>query len=323
MTICASRILAESGKLVVIDETAGLQNAVATPGVVGDSDDNDIAGPFPVSVINPGVPGADSTLFGAPAIAQSVGAVVVVTPNYGAMVPGIAYSIDVPGSSVASGLTTTSGKAITLFEVSPTLVVGRYDADGNGISSSDPAAFAIHIDATTGVMTVIQYVAIKHDDRGDFDEDNDNGNNANDAAPDDPLTAQQWIANGSLRVTATVTDHDGDSVDQRFDIGNAIVFEDDGPSLTVTAPAAINGLDFGNFVPNGNAWGTDSGTATGTNGGWTIADANQGHSGGGNTGPGAVQLERVGDGYLGLHSSTNGFMVDLDASARDVQISQS
>ena len=119
----------QSGKLVVIDETAGLQNAVATPGVVGDSNDNDIAGPFPVSVTNPGVPGSDSTLFGAPAIAQSVGAVVAVTPNYGADGPGsIVYSLDVPGSSVASGLTTTSGKAITLFEVSSTLIVGRYDA---------------------------------------------------------------------------------------------------------------------------------------------------------------------------------------------------
>ena len=92
-------------------------------------------------------------------------------------------------------------------------------------------------------MSVIQYVAIKHDDRGDFDEDNDNGNNVNDAAPDDTLTAQQWITNSALRVTATVTDHDGDSVDHGYEIGNAIRFEDDGPSLTVTAPAAISGPD--------------------------------------------------------------------------------
>ena len=29
----------------------------------------------------------------------------------------------------------------------------------------------------------------------------------------------------------------------------------------------LNGLDFGTFTPNGNAWGIGSGTATGTNGG--------------------------------------------------------
>ena len=42
-----------------------------------------------------------------------------------------------------------------------------------------------------------------------------------------------------------------------------------------------------------------------------------------NTGSGAVQLERVGDGYQGdAHSSTHGFMVDLDATAHDMKLSQ-
>ena len=190
----------QSGTLVVIDETAGPQNITATPLVPGDANDNDITGAFPVTVTNPGVPGTNSTLFGAPQVAQSVGAVVAVTPNYGADGPGsVVYSIDVPGTSVASGLTTTSGHPITLFEVNSTLIVGRYDVNNGSVGTNDPAAFAIYIDPTTGQMSVIQYVAIKHDDRGDFDEDNDNGNNANDAAPDDPLTAQQWITNGSLR----------------------------------------------------------------------------------------------------------------------------
>ena len=35
-----------------------------------------------------------------------------------------------------------------------------------------------------------------------------------------------------------------------------------------------------------------------------------------------MQLERVGDGYEGMHSSNNGYMVDLDASPHDVKISQ-
>ena len=98
--------------------------------------------------------------------------------------------------------------------------------------------------------------------------------------------------------------------------------------LTVTAPDAVsNSFDFGNdFVINNNRWGTGSGIDSGPLAGtWTIADANDGHSGADlipDTGNGTVQLERVGDGYEGMHSSTGGFMVDLDASPHDVEISQ-
>ncbi|QUS39179.1 VWA domain-containing protein [Tardiphaga alba] len=231
------KFILQSGASVTIDETAGLQNATATPNVVGDKDDNDVAIPFPVAVTNPGNPGSTSTLNGAPAVAQSAGPVVVVTPNYGADGPGsTVFAIDVPGNNaVDSGLRTTVGdRPIYLFEVNSTLIVGRYDVNGGSISSSDPAAFAIHIDPTTGKLTVVQYVAIEHDDRGDFDEYNDNGSSANDASPDDGRPIQQAITNGAVRVTVTVTDHDGDSVSESFNIGNKIVFEDDGPTVQVT-----------------------------------------------------------------------------------------
>ena len=128
-----------------------------------------------------------------------------------------------------------------------------------------------------------------------------------------------------VTLTATITDKDLDTDSATIDLGAKITFYDDGPTLAVTAPAAIHGLDFGSFALNNNAWGTGSGVATGTNGGWTIDDANAGHQPGdqiGNTGGGAVQLERVGDGYEGMHSSTHGFMVDLDASPHDLKISQ-
>ena len=87
------------------------------------------------------------------------------------------------------------GKPISLFEINSTLIVGRYDgSDGNlTIGNNDPAAFAISIDPTTGKITVVQYVAIRHDDRGDFDEDNDTGQDINDAPPNNSHTDQQWI----------------------------------------------------------------------------------------------------------------------------------
>ena len=180
--------------------------------------------------------------------AQSAGAIVAVTPVFGADGPaaggGVNFAIDVPGitpggSSVSSGLFTTEGQEIRLFEINSQLIVGRYDGPdgGSSVGTSDPAAFAIHIDAATGVVTVVQYVSIKHDDRGDPDEVNDNGNNTNDALPDDPLTVQQWLNNGALRVTATVTDGDGDSVSQAYEIGNKIVFQDDGPTVSIIAAA--------------------------------------------------------------------------------------
>jgi T1SS-143 domain-containing protein len=229
----------QSGKLVVIDETAGLQNATATPGVPDDANDNDTSNPFPVAVTNPGVPAADSTLFGAPQVAQSNGAVVAVTPHYGADGPGsTVFTIDVPGSSTSSGLTTVSGQPITLFEVNANLIVGRYDGPdaGSSVGTNDPAAFAIYINPTTGVISVVQYVAIKHDDRGDFDENNDDGSNGNDASPNDtPNPVQQSIIDSAIRVTVTVTDHDGDSVDATYNIGSKIVFEDDGPAISITA----------------------------------------------------------------------------------------
>ncbi len=277
----------QSGKLVVIDETAGLQNATATPGVTGDSNDNDTSNPFPVAVTNPGVPAADSTLFGAPQVAQSNGAVVAVTPHYGADGPGnIAFTIDVPGgSSASSGLTTVSGQPITLFEVNANLVVGRYDGPdgGSGVGTSDPAAFAIHIDPATGVISVVQYVAIKHDDRGDFDENNDDGSNGNDALSNDsPDPVQQSIINSAIRVTATVTDHDGDSVDEQFEIGSKIVFEDDGPTISITATSeagvvlttqdadtigaatdtAISAANFSGVFATTSSYGADGGGST-------------------------------------------------------------
>jgi T1SS-143 domain-containing protein len=172
--------------------------------------------------------------------ARSTGPIVSIVPNFGADGPGanggINYAIDVPnGSNALSGLQTTDGRNIRLFEVNSTLVVGRYEVGGNndpdGSGADEPAAFAIHIDPTTGVVTVVQYVSIKHDDRGDPDEANDNGNNVNDAPPNDALTVQQAITTGALRVTATVTDGDGDSVTYQANIGNKIIFQDDGPDI--------------------------------------------------------------------------------------------
>lgn len=150
--------------------------------------------------------------------AQSTGPIVSVNANVGAdNPPTLTYAIDVPGGTNAlAGLQTTDGRNIRLFEVNSTLVVGRYEIGGNNDpdgSADEPAAFAIHINPTTGIVTVVQYVSLKHPLGG--------------ANHDDAVS----IANGALRITVTVTDADGDSDTVQFNVGSKIVFEDDGPSI--------------------------------------------------------------------------------------------
>ncbi|WP_212488921.1 DUF5801 repeats-in-toxin domain-containing protein [Bradyrhizobium liaoningense] len=206
-------------------------------------------------------------------------------------------------------------RTIYLFKQADGSIIGRVGDDPNG-------AIALHIvisgSATDPQIMVEQYLPIQH---------------GNTASNDEPASLTFDDRDASLGITLTVsaTDGDGDTATDSKTVTIAsqsssfLVIEDDGPTLNVTAPGAINGLDFGTFSLNNNEWGLGSGTATGTNGGWTIADTNSGHSGGDlvlNAGGGAVQLERVGDGYQGMHSSTGSYMVDLDASPHDVKISQ-
>ncbi|MEO6382597.1 MAG: DUF5801 repeats-in-toxin domain-containing protein, partial [Nitrobacter sp.] len=221
-----------------------------------------------------------------------------------------------------------SDDTIYLFQVSPTEIVGHVGNDPEG-------AIAIRItltnpDSLSGAQLVVdQYMAIDHgDDLNNFDS----------VQFLKLFGGEEGQASLSLGITltATITDNDGDHASSSSTIVIAdndpssqtsiVSFQDDGPALTVTPhDFAQNSFFFDGFVEN-NAWGTGSGINTSGNaGGWAIADANDGHSSDliSNTGSGAVQLERVGDGYNGggagnvMHSSTHGFMVDMDASARD------
>ena len=170
-----------------------------------------------------------------------------ITPSgtYGAdgQGPAVQYSLTV--NSLPSGLQTTEGKNILLVKQSDGVIVGRVDADTDGVVDADElAAFAIHVNPANGQLTLVQYLSIKHDDRGDSDESNDNGTNANDdQAPDDATEpVQQFLATGSLSLTATFTDGDGDFTTASTDISNRIIFEDDGPTsgtVSITSGTAL------------------------------------------------------------------------------------
>src|SRR6185369_11129640 len=99
-----------------------------------------------------------------PQYATKAGLVSTAGSSFGADNEGattaISLSISAPG--VDSGLTTTDGHHIFLFNEGG-LIVGRYETDGvAGITTADKAAFAVAIDPTTGDVSVVQYVSLHH-----------------------------------------------------------------------------------------------------------------------------------------------------------------
>ncbi|MBX3521835.1 MAG: tandem-95 repeat protein [Xanthobacteraceae bacterium] len=211
------------------------------------------------------------------------------TVDFGGDGPGsLVFALIV--SNANSGLADTlSGQNIVLVQ-NGAVIEGR-TATGNDLS------FTISVDAN-GDVTLTQYRAVVHNDPLDHDEAG---------------ASAAVLSSGAIALTLTITDADLDSSSNTIDISSIFRFEDDGPTLSLSpANNLLNGLFFDGFTPNGNAWAAGSGTAAGTAGGWAITG----------DGPGTVELQRVGDGYLGMHSSTHGFMVDMDASPGNVAISQ-
>ena len=203
---------------IVIDET---------PGVDGDSNDTtDVA----VSNLFSGVinVGHDADM-ASPQFATGKSPIVNVVADFGTDGPhganaaaGTHYVLTTtptPGG-VDSGLTTTEGAHIFLFsENNDTIIVGRYDSNGdNQITAADNAAFAFTVDPATGVVSIAQYVSLHHPDT---------------SSPDEGI----YLNNGTLSVQVTVTDGDGDTASQSVDVSGMIRFEDDGPTVTALADA--------------------------------------------------------------------------------------
>ena len=103
-------------------------------------------------------------------------------------------------NGIDSGLMTTAGKHIFLFEQGG-LIVGRFEggAGSDPAESNDVAAFAIAID-DTGHISIAQFVSLQHPNTGSNDED-------------------IFIGSGKISAVITVTDFDNDvatdSVDHR------------------------------------------------------------------------------------------------------------
>ncbi|MBM0491436.1 retention module-containing protein [Aeromonas jandaei] len=129
------------------------------------------------------------------------------TSNFGADGAGtLAYSLSISASGVDSGLNdTATGQNILLYLESGS-VVGRV---GN---SSGSVAFTLTVNSS-GVVTLDQLRAIEHTPNSGPDQES------------------SLLSANLVKLVGTITDKDGDSQSASVDLGSAISFRDDGPSV--------------------------------------------------------------------------------------------
>ncbi len=206
---------------------AGSEDTVTISGIgftVTDSDGSPVPGSF-TATITDDVPTAAATAAEAPALvvddstlgidasADFSGAFDLQAGADGRA--KVAYALGVAAAGADSGLTdTATGEAILLY-LENGLVVGRVGSEAGDI------AFTVTVDAA-GTVTLDQQRAIVHDDPADPVE----------TAPD---AAETLASAGLVTLTASVTDGDGDTASARLNIGQALLFEDDGPTITAIA----------------------------------------------------------------------------------------
>ncbi|WEK03740.1 MAG: DUF5801 repeats-in-toxin domain-containing protein [Candidatus Devosia phytovorans] len=250
-------VAAIADNTITHDESAWPQNALWDRfGPTGDRDDNDVEVVKSIlkvsqlfsDVASKGndadVPAAARIFFdGAIGYAQSTQALVSVDVNFGAdgrassnaLVFGLSLGLD-----GESGLFTTAGQPIVLV-IEGDLVVGRV-WDGEMLGD---AAIAIHVDATTGKVTIAQWLSLQHADA---------------SSPDEVVSL---VAN-AVHVVVTATDGDNDAQSASADISAQIRFEDDAPAISnVRYDNRSNALDDDaqfRGIPGGP--GDDAGDAT-------------------------------------------------------------
>lgn len=215
----------DDGPKITSVTTSGTLIHDETSGNDGPNDSNTNFSALFASVTNKGNdPHVNNAFEPAIGYAQTSGSIVFVNANFGSDGPhptqDVKYALSIGNQNTS--LRTTEGQIIKLF-LENGIIVGRYDANNsNFVHPSEPAAFAIHINSDTGVITLVQYVSLLHPIQGD--------------SHDEPV----FLAANNVRVTVTVKDGDGDTDSESVNIGHLISFEDDGPSVTVGVSTQFN-----------------------------------------------------------------------------------
>ena len=144
------------------------------------------------------------------------------------------YGLNVVGATTTI-VDTLSQETVTLVQDDAGTVRGVVTIDG-----AEVTVFAVVVDDQTGEITFVQYRAVDH---------------GADYSGETPISLpDEILALGSehLQATFTVTDNDGDTVSSAADIGDRLIFEDDGPSIN-DDNASVSLDD--DLLPNGNEGG--------------------------------------------------------------------
>ncbi|MCY1211029.1 repeat domain protein [compost metagenome] len=208
----------------------------------------------------------------------------------------ITYSLDVKSPGVESGLLDSeTGDSIHLFKEGAD-IVGR-------VSGGGQLAFRLSVTAE-GMVTLVQARAIVH---------------SPDSGPDQAATLS---AADLITLAATITDGDGDKDSATLDLGNAISFRDDTPTVTSNALVQLDDDALPGGIAGGAGDDADSLNTSGTLGFSFGAD-----------GPGSVQwlttgspdgftYEKSGSDLLIKQGSTTVLKVTLDSATGAYTVTQ-
>ncbi|GID07262.1 DUF5801 repeats-in-toxin domain-containing protein [Pseudomonas sp. 008] len=168
-----------TGASVTLDETAGLQNATATPGTTGDADDNDIPLTSLPSTFSTRLTALGAGTATGAALSGYTGAVgntgsnaFSVSADPGATITNISFvdSTGAPLNGVDSGLDTINGTSIFLYtDTNDNILLGRAGGPSGAI------VFAAYIEETGsplsgGKIWTVEYQPIKHPDATNPDD---------------------------------------------------------------------------------------------------------------------------------------------------------
>ncbi|SDH11690.1 DUF5801 repeats-in-toxin domain-containing protein [Nitrosomonas sp. Nm132] len=171
--------IATTGETITLDETAGLQNATATPAPAGDANDNDIANTALPTVFSArltalglGAPTIGTALSGYTGVAGNTGSnIISVTPAPGGAITdlGLVGPGGAPLNGLDSGLDTLSGANILLYtDTNNNIVLGREEG-------TNAIVFALYLEETgtpvTGAkMWTVQYAPLLNTDPANHDD---------------------------------------------------------------------------------------------------------------------------------------------------------
>ncbi|MGE3319948.1 MAG: DUF5801 repeats-in-toxin domain-containing protein, partial [Candidatus Berkiella sp.] len=135
------------------------------------------------------------------------------------------YGSDGAGTKVFS-LVATDGTDSGFMTPDGSTIIRLFNVGGDieghaGTLATDPLVFRVHVDSSTGDVTLTQYLAVQH-------------------ATNDPNELSGGMNANALLLKATVTDADSDFIAPTVDLGSVVKFYDDGPSGTIALNANVD-----------------------------------------------------------------------------------